>query len=377
MQFASYVFLFYFLPGFLLLYAAIGPATKNFVDPRRARSFVIAVASYIFYGWWRPDFVWLMMVSSLVDFVAGIRIGKAKEQGGRGKVWLLLSLATNLGLLGYFKYANFGIAAFNDLAATIGIGGVENWSPVILPIGISFFTFQTMSYTIDVYRGVVDPLPVRRIVDFLCYVSMFPQLVAGPIIRYKELEVELRDRTHSLDLVYKGILLLQCGLAKKILIADPLHTVSEAAFSGQALGFVDAWTGAFAFTFQLYFDFSGYSDMAIGLGLMLGFHFPVNFNSPYKSDSITDFWRRWHISLSSWLRDYLYVPLGGNRKGPVRTAINLMITMLLGGFWHGANWTFVIWGFLHGLALAVERWLESRWDFVGDRFRLPVRVVRT
>lgn len=355
MQFASYVFLFHFLPAFLLLYWAVPVLTKQWVDQRRTRSLLIAAASYAFYGWWRPDFVWLMLVSSLTDFYAGRGIGLARDRGGRGRGYLLLSLGVNLGLLAYFKYANFGIETFNALAASLGVSGVENWSKVILPVGISFYTFQTMSYTIDVYRGVVKPLPPSRFVDFLCYVALFPQLVAGPIVRYKEIEAELEDRRHKLQDFYRGVLMFQCGLAKKLLLADMLHPVAEAAFQGQALSAGDSWIGALAFTFQLYFDFSGYSDMAIGLGLMLGFHFPVNFSSPYKSGSIAEFWRRWHISLSAFLRDYLYIPLGGNRRGPVRTYINLMATMLLGGLWHGANWTFLVWGAYHGGLLGLER----------------------
>ena len=356
MKFASYIFLFYFLPACLLLYATVPLLVKDGVRRTRVRNLVLALASYVFYGWARPSLLWLILLSTVVDFFCGRAIGTARDKGRKGRPFLLLSLLTNLGLLGYFKYANFFVREFNDLAASLGIEGVENWSHVWLPVGISFYTFQTMSYTIDVYRGVVKPLGYDRITDFMCYVAMFPQLVAGPIVRYKEVESQLNGRTHSLNKFYQGTLLLQCGLIKKLLIADMLHEVSMQAFNGDVLSMGESWVGALAFTFQLYFDFSGYSDMAIGLGLMMGFRFPINFRGPYRSISITDFWRRWHISLSAWLRDYLYIPLGGNKKGPRRTMINLLLTMVLGGLWHGAEWTFLAWGAYHGALLAIERW---------------------
>jgi alginate O-acetyltransferase complex protein AlgI len=224
---------------------------------------------------------------------------------------------------------------------------------VTLPLGISFYTFQSMSYTIDVYRG--RAAPQRSFIDFACYVSLFPQLVAGPIIRYHELADQIRSRTHTWEKSTRGIAIFCVGLAKKILLANPCGKVADTAFGAADLHALDAWLGAVAYAFQIYFDFSGYSDMAIGLGLLLGFVFPKNFDSPYRAESITDFWRRWHISLSAWLRDYLYIPLGGNRISPRRTYVNLLLVMLLGGLWHGAAWTFLAWGALHGLLLAVER----------------------
>ncbi len=343
MIFASGIFLFWFLPALLLLYYA---------SPRAVRSLVIACGSYVFYGWWRPDFVALMLISTVVDFWCGRRIAVARNEGRPRRLWLLVSVCVNLGLLGYFKYANFGVDTLNALLTGMGMETVT-WTRVVLPIGISFYTFQTMSYTIDVYRGTASP--VERFRDFMCYVAMFPQLVAGPIVRYRDIADQLRHRTHSLSRFYQGALLFECGLAKKLLIADVLAPVATLAFDGATPGPLGAWTGLVAYTLQIYFDFSGYSDMAIGLGLMLGFRLPVNFDAPYRSRSITEFWRRWHISLSSWLRDYLYVPLGGNRRGPLRTYVNLGITMLLGGLWHGANWTFIAWGAWQGAWLILER----------------------
>jgi alginate O-acetyltransferase complex protein AlgI len=240
----------------------------------------------------------------------------------------------------------------------IGALGLEAWNlelafRITLPLGISFYTFQSMSYSIDVFRGHAQA--IRQPVDFFCYVSMFPQLVAGPIIRFSEVAEQLRSRTHSLEKFARGTMFVAMGLAKKVLIANPCGKVADVVFDAGSVSFVDSWYGIVAYSFQIYFDFSAYSDMAIGLGLMLGFVFPKNFDSPYRSRSITEFWRRWHISLSSWLRDYLYIPLGGNRRGHGRTYVNLMLVMLLGGLWHGASWNFVIWGGIHGGMLAMER----------------------
>ncbi|MCB9906508.1 MAG: MBOAT family protein [Planctomycetes bacterium] len=343
MVFASGVFLYFFLPIFLGIYYTL---------PRRMRSTVIAVASYVFYGWWRPDFVILMWVSTAVDYTAGQRITQAQARQSKGKPWLWLSLIVNLGLLGYFKYFNFGVDSLNDIFVHFGMPTMQV-AKIVLPVGISFYTFQTLSYTIDVYRG--RAAKVRSFQDFMCYVALFPQLVAGPIVRYNTVADQLVNRTHTLEKFYRGVLAFQAGMAKKILIADVLGGLADEAFAASHLSPGYAWLGALAYTFQIYFDFSGYSDMAIGLGLMIGFQFPVNFDQPYRSISITDFWRRWHISLSSFLRDYLYIPLGGNRKGVVRTYVNLALTMLLGGLWHGANWTFLIWGAYQGFWLVVER----------------------
>jgi alginate O-acetyltransferase complex protein AlgI len=343
MLFASATFLYAFLPAFLLAYYA---------TPRTWRSFTLALASYVFYGWWRPDFLILMAVSTLVDFSAGARIHAARASGQRGKRWLALSLVCNLGLLAYFKYANFGVDTLNDLLVAMGSQPLE-WARVILPVGISFYTFQTLSYTVDVYRGTTPP--VGRFRDFMCYVAMFPQLVAGPIVRYHTVAEQLATRTHTVGKFFQGVLAFQAGLAKKVLIADVLGTIADDVFSAHTVTTADAWLGSLAYTFQIYFDFSGYSDMAIGLGLMIGFRLPVNFDQPYRSRSITEFWQRWHISLSTFLRDYLYLPLGGNRRGALRTYVNLATVMLLGGLWHGAAWSFFAWGAYQGFWLVLER----------------------
>lgn len=364
MVFSSNLFLFGFLPAFLALYYTI---------PVRGRAVLIAVASYLFYGWWRVDFVSLMWLSTVLDYACGHRIA-AIRAGGRGDArrWLLVSVIANLGLLAYFKYCNFGIDNLNVLLAGLGFEGVD-WPRVVLPVGISFYTFQTMSYTIDVYRG--DARPVRSFGDFMCYVALFPQLVAGPIVRYQDVADQLVERTHSLDKFGEGARRFMVGFCKKVLVADSVAHIAEAAFALPHPNFADAWLGALAYTVQLYFDFSGYSDMAIGLGLMIGFRFVENFDQPYRSHSITEFWQRWHISLSTWLRDYLYVPLGGNRHGERRTYVNLALVMLLGGLWHGANWTFVAWGAWHGGLLAIERRLGTTPTGERARFRYPVPLL--
>ncbi|MEE9394514.1 MAG: MBOAT family protein [Planctomycetota bacterium] len=365
MVFADHIFLYAFLPAFLVLYA---------VSPRSLRSLTIALGSYLFYGWWRPDFVVLMLFSTAVDYTSGGKIAAARARGETGKAWMTFSIVINLILLAYFKYANFGLETLNHLLVSADQGHLE-WAKVILPVGISFYTFQTMSYSIDVYRG--DAKPVDSFPDFMAYVALFPQLIAGPIVRYASVADQLRERRHTLAKVYHGVLLFQIGLAKKVLLGDPLGQVATSAFTGESLPFVEAWIGVAAFAFQIYFDFSGYSDMAIGIGLMLGFRFPVNFDSPYRSGSITEFWRRWHISLSSWLRDYLYIPLGGNRGGSIRTYFNLAVTMLLGGLWHGAAWTFILWGAWQGLWLILER-SRGGLPFYGKLprvLRIPITMV--
>ena len=343
MVFSSYLFLFYFLPVALLLY---------YLSPARARHLTLTIVSYVFYGWANPLFLFLLLFTTAVDYAAGLVIAKRDR---RARAALIVSLGSNLLLLGFFKYYNFGAETIDALAARLGLGetGLDAALRVTLPLGISFYTFQSMSYTIDVYRG--QATAIRSFIDFACFVSMFPQLVAGPIIRFTEVADQLQSRTHTVTKFARGASFVAIGLAKKVLIANPCGKIADLAFDAGSLGFVDAWYGVTAYAFQIYFDFSGYSDMAIGLGLMLGFVFAKNFDSPYRSQSITEFWRRWHISLSTWLRDYLYVPLGGNRRGPVRTYVNLLVVMLLGGLWHGAAWTFVVWGGLHGLLLALER----------------------
>jgi len=366
MVFSSYLFLFYFLPAALFLYYAA---------PRRVKHFVLTAVSYVFYGWANPLFVVLLFVSTLIDYVAGLAMAAERRRtdtpdgapvaSPRGRAALTVSICSNVALLGFFKYFNFGVESYDALVQWIGLPGLQldTVLRITLPLGISFYTFQSMRYSIDVYRG--DARAIRRFIDFACFVSMFPQLVAGPIIRFQEVAGQLRERTHTTTKFARGIAFFSLGLAKKVLIANPCGKIADLAFDAGSLHPLEAWYGVTAYAFQIYFDFSGYSDMAIGLGLMLGFVFAKNFDSPYKSQSITEFWRRWHISLSTWLRDYLYVPLGGNRKGPRRTYVNLFIVMLLGGLWHGAAWNFVVWGGLHGALLAFERMRGKKALFGG------------
>ncbi len=359
MVFSSHIFIFYFLPLVLALY---------YLCPVRWRQLLIALVSYVFYGWANPWFVFLMLFSTLVDYVCGKFIvgewklrrfaddppaGPDLPPARQRKLAVAVSIVVNLSLLGFFKYLGFVQTNLNYIMDLFGQQGVQVYE-VLLPVGISFYTFQSMSYSIDLYRG--EARPARDLLDFACYVALFPQLVAGPIVRYRDLAEQLRQRSHTVDKFVRGIVFFGFGLAKKILLANPMGEVADAAFGAGALLWYDAWAGVTAYAFQIYFDFSGYSDMAIGLGLMLGFEFRRNFDLPYLSRSITEFWRRWHISLSTWLRDYLYIPLGGNRLGNRRTYANLAIVMLLGGLWHGAQWTFVIWGAVHGTLLALERW---------------------
>ncbi len=349
MVFSSYLFLFYFLPLTLLVYYA---------GPKRARHLLLTVLSYIFYGWGNPLFIGLLFVSTAIDYAAGLTMGADRRSGTRtwrSRVALIVSLFGNLALLGFFKYYNFGAQNIDALAQWIGLPspGLDAALRVTLPLGISFYTFQSMSYSIDVYRG--EATPIRSFIDFACFVSLFPQLVAGPIVRFTEVADQLQFRTHTIEKFARGIAFLSLGLGKKVLLANPCGKIADLTFDAGSLAPLEAWYGVTAYAFQIYFDFSGYSDMAIGLGLMFGFVFAKNFDSPYRSRSMTEFWHRWHISLSTWLRDYLYLPLGGNRRGSVRTYINLFIVMLLGGLWHGAAWNFVAWGALHGVLLAGER----------------------
>lgn len=362
MVFSSHLFLFYFLPASLALY---------YLSPRWLKHLTLTAVSYVFYGWANPLFVVLMFISTLIDYLCGLAlVGQlrpsawhdspgllpAGQPRTRSQRWVLaISMVSNLALLGFFKYANFLACNYTALVESLGLTGLglEGVFKVTLPLGISFYTFQSMSYAIDVYRG--DAMAIRNPIDYWCYVAMFPQLVAGPIIRFQDVAEQLRQRTHTAEKFARGIAFLGLGLGKKILLANPCGKVADMAFDAGSVGCGDAWFGAVAYAFQIYFDFSAYSDMAIGLGLMLGFMFAKNFDSPYRSHSITEFWRRWHLSLSTWLRDNLYFPLGGNRKGVLRTHVNLAVVMLLGGLWHGASWNFVIWGALHGLMLILER----------------------
>jgi alginate O-acetyltransferase complex protein AlgI len=382
MVFSSYIFIFYFLPLSLLLYYP--------VPWRPARHLLLTLISYVFYGWANPKFIVLMFVNTLIDYIAGLVQAHNGFKGWRSqpplleaggtrtrtqKIALLTSICMNLSLLGFFKYFNFTVDNYHALVGGLGLSHwqLETVLRVTLPLGISFYTFQSMSYSIDVYRG--DTRAMKSFNDFFCFVSMYQQLVAGPIVRFSEVADQLKNRTHTLDKFARGVALFSLGLAMKVLLANPCGKIADTIFNAGPVGTLDAWYGAVAYAFQIYFDFAGYSEMAIGLGLLMGFVFAKNFETPYQSQSITEFWRRWHISLSTWLRDYLYIPLGGNRKGEARTYFNLMITMLLGGLWHGASWNFLIWGAIHGGMLAWERG-QGRNSFYRHWPR-PLRVTTT
>lgn len=344
MIFASFEFLLLFLPVFFGCY---------FMAPFEFRNGIIVAFSWAFYAWWRVDFLALLVCVTVGTFWLARTMAAAGPTSRRGGFFLLVGLVLNLGTLGYFKYANFGVATFNDLITAFA-GQPVSWSPIVLPVGLSFYVLQSVSYLVDVRRGTV---PVSR--DFLqyaAYKAIFAQLIAGPIVRYAEIATELKDRTHSLRLFGEGARLVMVGFAMKVVFGDTLSPVVDAVFSLAQPTLADAWLGAIAYTLQLYYDFAGYSLLAIGLARMVGFHFPANFDHPYLATSIQNFWQRWHITLSRFLRDYLYVPLGGNRCGVVRTYINLMLVMVIGGAWHGASWNFILWGVWHGLWLGLHRW---------------------
>ena len=343
MVFSSTFFLFFFLPAALLFYFAV---------PQKLRNFVLFFFSLIFYAWGEPRYIFIMLFSTFFDYGNGLLIEwfDVKQRPFAAKMVLIGSVVVNLGILGFFKYNNFFLDNINGL-----FGLSMPLTNIALPIGISFYTFQTMSYTIDVYRK--ECRAQKNIIAFGAYVTMFPQLVAGPIVQYKDIEAELSTRSITADSFAYGIRRLITGLAKKVLLANNIGLIWEQISGGSltALPVSEAWLGAAAFAFQIYFDFSGYSDMAIGLGELFGFHFKENFNLPYRSKSITEFWRRWHISLSSWFREYVYIPLGGNRKGLKRQLLNILIVWCLTGFWHGASWNFVVWGLYFGVLLIVEK----------------------
>jgi D-alanyl-lipoteichoic acid acyltransferase DltB (MBOAT superfamily) len=329
--------------------------------PWRVKKLHLLLSSYLFYAAWNPPFVVLIWVSTLVDWLVAARMPRATSPFRR-KVLLLASLGTNLGLLGFFKYGNFLLENFVTIAASLGVDYQPPRLDIFLPIGISFYTFQTLSYTIDVYRGAFRPW--HSFLDFALFVTFFPQLVSGPILRASHFLPQcVEPKRMSGQKLGRGLSLLALGLFEKVVLADRLMApVADAVYGAASrAGFVDAWLGTLAFSAQIFFDFAGYSTCAIGVGLCLGFDLPENFRFPYGAVGFSDFWRRWHVSLSSWLRDYLYIPLGGNRKGKARAGVNLLTTMLLGGLWHGAAWRFVIWGGLHGLYLAAERRLRERW----------------
>lgn len=355
MVFSSAIFLFVFLPFFLAVY---------YLTPFKFRSPVILIGSYIFYSWWRIDFLFLFAGVTFITYLLSLLIARAEGQRKK-KHLLVLGVAANLLTLAYFKYFNFGVDALNELIVSLGAEPMSAWS-VILPIGVSFYIFHCISYLVDVYRE--DAEVADTYWDFAAFTALFPHLIAGPVLRYKDLAWQFRHRDHSWQKFNEGAIRFAVGFAKKVLIADTVAPLADAMFAVPDPTFVESWLGVLAYAVQLYFDFSGYSDMAVGLALMMGFRFIENFRHPYTSRSITEFWRRWHISLSTWLRDYLYIPLGGNKKGRIRTYINLMTTMTLGGLWHGASWTYVLWGAWHGLILSIERVLGGRQNNPYPRF---------
>lgn len=340
MVFSSTIFLCVYLPLVLLGY---------YICPKKGKNLFLLIVSLIFYAWGEPKYVFLMIFSILVNYVFGLLMDKHRENKKRLKLMLVISVIIDLGLLSVFKYTDFIITNINSV-----FGAGFDLLNIALPIGISFYTFQAMSYTIDVYR---DNVRVQRnLIDFGMYITMFPQLIAGPIVRYSDVQDQLAERNVTTADFSEGIMRFVVGLGKKVLLANQMGAVWTQIYAlGGDISALMAWTGAAAYTFQIYFDFSGYSDMAIGLGRMFGFKFPENFRYPYESVSITDFWRRWHITLSTWFKEYLYIPLGGNRRGLARQALNLLIVWTLTGFWHGAGWNFVMWGLYYFAILFIEK----------------------
>lgn len=340
MVFSSTIFLCVYLPLVLLGY---------YICPKKGKNLFLLIVSLIFYAWGEPKYVFLMIFSILVNYVFGLLMDKHRENKKRLKLLLVISVIIDLGLLSVFKYTDFIITNINSV-----FGAGFDLLNIALPIGISFYTFQAMSYTIDVYRD--DVRVQRNLIDFGMYITMFPQLIAGPIVRYSDVQDQLAERNVTAADFSEGIMRFVVGLGKKVLLANQMGAVWTQIYAlGGDISALMAWTGAAAYTFQIYFDFSGYSDMAIGLGRMFGFKFPENFRYPYESVSITDFWRRWHITLSTWFKEYLYIPLGGNRRGLARQALNLLIVWTLTGFWHGAGWNFVMWGLYYFAILFIEK----------------------
>lgn len=346
MLFSSIFFIFYFLPVVLAVYFAI---PKRFIS---ARNIVLLVTSLIFYSWGEPVYVFLMIYSIVFNYYMAIHIKKEQEGGGTGRKSLAFSLVVNLFILGFFKYFGFLMDTINHI-----FNSNIKYTALALPIGISFYTFQAISYLIDVYWKRVEPQ--KKLLDFGMYLSLFPQLIAGPIVRYRDVAEQLESRECSLEKFGDGAVRFILGLGKKVLLANNLGIIFSTVTSmgGDKMSVLSSWIGILAYTLQIYFDFSGYSDMAIGLGKMLGFTFNENFDHPYASKSITEFWRRWHMSLSSWFREYVYIPLGGNRVSAPRHIANLIIVWALTGLWHGASWNFVVWGLYYGILLILEKYV--------------------
>lgn len=344
MVFSSLFFIFFFLPVFFVLY---------YIVPSKFKNLILLIFSLLFYSWGEPIYILILLFSSLVDYTNGFFINKYKDNKLKKKIFLIISIIVNLSLLGIFKYSNF-------IISNLSLVGFHLKSPnIALPLGISFFTFQTMSYSIDVYLGNIKY--EKNFINFMTYVSMFPQLVAGPIVRYSDISKELNKRTLSFSNFSDGVFKFLTGLFKKVLIANNMGLIFNLITHDiNGISLSTAWVGSLSFAFQIYFDFSGYSDMAIGLGKMMGFNYPENFNYPYIAKSITDFWRRWHITLSIWFRDYVYIPLGGNRCSKKRQIFNMFVVWFLTGLWHGASWNFIIWGLYFFILLVIEKYIISK-----------------
>lgn len=363
MVFSSITFLVYFLPIFLLVYHLV---------PHKFKNAVILAASIYFYSWGGPRFIFVILGTTFLDFLLVKTMAEQKDQG-RKKLFLIISLCLNLGLLFYFKYFNFFIDNINAL-----FGAEIQWLPLVLPIGISFYTFESVTYVVDVYRGIHKPL--RNVWHYQTYILLFPKLIAGPIVRYHDIADQITDRVKNYkpDIKLSGFLIFCLGLAKKTIIANSIGLQADAVFKLDIsqIDTAAAWTGALAYTFQIYFDFSGYSDIAIGLSKIMGFRLPENFRNPYTSGSITEFWRRWHMTLGTWMRNYLYIPLGGNQVTTAKLYRNLILVFLFSGLWHGASWNFVLWGAYHGLFLVLERsFLLKVYEKTGKWVSMPITFI--
>lgn len=358
MVFSSVIFLVYFLPAFLLLY---------FITPKKLKNFVLLGSSIFFYAWGAPKFIFVILGTTTLDFYL-VKLMYYAEDAKKRKLFLILSLCLNVGLLFYFKYCNFFIENINTALGAFGSSEIT-WTRIILPIGISFYTFESITYVVDCYRRIHKPLD--NFWQYQLYIILFPKLIAGPIIRYHDIADQISDRSanDTIDNKLTGFYRFCLGLGKKVLIANVMALKADEIFSmpSEMLSTSLAWIGMLAYTFQIYFDFSGYSDMAIGIGKMIGFKFPENFDNPYTSKSITEFWRRWHMTLGSWMKNYLYIPLGGNKvNSKYRLYFNLWLVFILSGFWHGAAWTFIIWGIYHGTWLILERvFLNKFYEKIG------------
>ena len=363
MVFSSITFLIYFLPIFLLLYHLV---------PHKYKNALILIASIYFYSWGGPKFILVILGTTCLDYFLVKAMNNQKTQSSKTK-FLIISLFLNLGLLFYFKYCNFFIDNINA-----AFGTKITWLEVVLPIGISFYTFESLTYVLDVYRGIHKPL--KNFWHYQTYILLFPKLIAGPIVRYHEIadQITNREKNYTSSIKLSGFLIFCIGLAKKTIIANTLGIQADAVFKlpPEQIDTIAAWVGALAYSFQIYFDFSGYSDMAIGLGKMMGFKFPENFNNPYTSKSITEFWRRWHMTLGTWMKNYLYIPLGGNQVNNFKLYRNLIFVFLISGLWHGASWNFILWGTYHGLFLVLERlFLIKFYKKIGNWFSLPLTFI--